>query len=334
MRMNERQTRSRRRSRICIALSTTAAFLAIAATQAQASFLGWPTVIAYVEPTGNLMVYIPPAFAGEAGITENPHVGVEPGTNPSIASTEPYGRFYQATFSAAGESGVWLDENNVPRNEHLGMAKHTSPSMATYAFAFQANTGALWVDHTNTTLGMMAGTSPSVTPKGVAAFQANTGQLWVYVPGYGGINTSQGMAPGTSPAIGETAGGGWIVAFHALGSNHLITWNSAGQGVDTGLGVENGTSPSIASEGNGFTVAFEGAGSKELWTYDYTGAAINRHAAMLGGTSPSIAARYSNGVEVAFHGAKENRLETWSPLTGTVLTGKTLRSDDSPSIGS
>jgi hypothetical protein len=81
--------------------------------------------------------------------------------------------------------------------------------------AFQANTGQLGINSngtvdewTDTGLGMMAGTSPSVAalPNGtyVVAFQANTGHL--------GINngtadqwtdTALGMMAGTSPSIAQ-----------------------------------------------------------------------------------------------------------------------------------
>lgn len=299
-----------------------------------AEFAGYPAWIAYVNPASELHVLRRPAYLNEEIIDQNPHSGVQPGTNPSIG-TEPLSGQYQVAFAANGTDGVWIDENNVSHNEELGMAANTSPSMSPYrgTFAFQANTTALWENHSNTGLGMMKGTSPAVAANGVVAVQANTGELWIYVPGQGGHGTGLGMASGTSPSIVETGGGNWTVAFHASGTNLLWTYNNLGQGVNTGLGVQPGSSPAITECEGSPIVAFEAYESKELWTYR-SGVGTNRHAGMLGGTSPSITCRVAGTWEVAFHGARENRLETYSPWFGTVLTGKTLRGDDSPSIGS
>jgi hypothetical protein len=80
--------------------------------------------------------------------------------------------------------------------------------------AFQANTGHLGInngtvdEYTDTGLGMMAGTSPSVIalPNGtyVVAFQANTGHLGINngtVDEY--TDTGLGMMAGTSPSIAQ-----------------------------------------------------------------------------------------------------------------------------------
>ena len=52
---------------------------------------------------------------------------------------------------------------------------------------------------------MKAGTSPAIAalpgPGWIAAFQANTGQLWTVSSAGATVNTQDGMAPATSPAI-------------------------------------------------------------------------------------------------------------------------------------
>jgi cell wall-associated NlpC family hydrolase len=78
-----------------------------------------------------------------------------------------------------------------------------------YQIAFQANTSNLWVTGAagtaDTGLGMMAGTSPSITalPNGgyQILFQANTGEMWRYSPQTGIAPVGLGMMVGTSPAV-------------------------------------------------------------------------------------------------------------------------------------
>ena len=77
--------------------------------------------------------------------------------------------------------------------------------------AFQANTGNLWtldpdLNEVDRGLGMMADTSPSITPVGsgnfyAVAFQANTGNLWTLDPGPGAVDRGLGMRTGTSPSV-------------------------------------------------------------------------------------------------------------------------------------
>lgn len=76
-----------------------------------------------------------------------------------------------------------------------------------FGFAFQANTGNLWNDGTDLGLGMMPGTSPSVTglsgSEFEVAFQANTGNLWTVGDAYNS-DRGLGMMSGTSPAIASS----------------------------------------------------------------------------------------------------------------------------------
>jgi Ca2+-binding RTX toxin-like protein len=151
--------------------------------------------------------------------------------------------------------------------------------------AFQADTGYLWtwtIDNpgSNTGMGMMAGTNPSVAPLSGSGsnheivFQANTGYLWT--TGAGGHGpTPYGMAAGTSPSIG-----GSEIAFQA-NTGDLWTVGTGGQG-DTGLGMMAGTSPSIA----GSLVAFV-ANTGVLWKASPSGNSGSGYTA-LAGTSPSV----------------------------------------------
>jgi hypothetical protein len=77
-----------------------------------------------------------------------------------------------------------------------------------YEVAFQANTGSLWTDGGvgtgNQGLGMLAGTSPSITRYNTAgyetAFQGGNGDLWAQGSNGGG-DLGLGMMPGTCPAL-------------------------------------------------------------------------------------------------------------------------------------
>ena len=80
---------------------------------------------------------------------------------------------------------------------------------ASYAVAFQANTGNLWtldpdLGAVDRGLGMMAGTTPSIVllRKNLyaVAFQANTGNLWTLDPDLGAVDRGLGMKAGTSPS--------------------------------------------------------------------------------------------------------------------------------------
>jgi Papain family cysteine protease len=87
----------------------------------------------------------------------------------------------------------------------------TDPIFLAVGVAFQANTGNLWttgpVGTRDLGLGMMAGTSPSITvARGgdTVAFQANTGNLWTTGPD-GTHDHGLGMMVGTSPSLARPA---------------------------------------------------------------------------------------------------------------------------------
>lgn len=332
------------RSRLSVVLAVLAAVaaaLSIGTATAHATFLGCPSQIAWTAPNNNVYIYMPKEYTESKGAFFENLMGehVDGGTNPSAGGgwTTPC-EVFTWNFAWASGGGVWTSQPSVgPHAEALGMAGGTSPSTGDTgsAFAFQANTGALWVNHANQSQGMRAGTSPSrVLPSGWVAFQANTSALivWNYKLG-SGVNTGQGMAAGTNPAIAETPGGGYEVAFQA-NNGLLYTYCSCGGAHATDLGIETGTSPDITSNGESWLVAFQGAGSHNLWIYLPNETAQNLGGGISPSTSPSIAERQGlTGVwEVAYHATRNDWLETYNPLTGLVTTEKVMRAGSSPSI--
>ncbi len=178
----------------------------------------------------------------------------------------------------------------------------------------------------------------------VTAFQANTHELLTYVaPEYSGesghlYGSEAGIAEGTSPSV--TGFGGYAqytVAFHANDSATLWIYQSQyGTASATGLGMEPGTSPSIArgeAGEDGYEVAFHASGSGDLWTYEscLTGCGSFGRATNLGiapGTNPSI----SSGI-VAFQASGSHRLWIYTPHTGIGKeTTYQIATGSSPSI--
>ncbi|WP_080430947.1 M12 family metallopeptidase [Burkholderia ubonensis] len=199
---------------------------------------------------------------------------------------------------------------------------------------FQADTGSLWAIGSDyrgdMQLGMMAGTSPSITalPEGdwELAFQANTGSLWVVGSDYRG-DMQLGMMAGTSPSITALPGGGWQAAFQANTGNLWVV-GSDYRG-DMKLGMMAGTSPSItALPGGGWEVAFQ-ANTGSLWVVgsDYRG---DMKLGMMAGTSPSITALSGGGWEVAFQANTGSLWAVGSDYRGDMQLG--MMTGTSPSI--
>ena len=169
---------------------------------------------------------------------------------------------------------------------------------------FQANTGSLVLKRfagletvTDTQLGMMPGTSPSVTTlkdkSFVIAFRANTGNLWVTRGNPPvGIDTQLGMMESTSPSIAMLPGGGYVVAFQA--NTGVLGINSNGtrsNWADTNLGMMPGTSPcvgEILGLKNTHSVAFQ-ANTASLWLSPaYVQISHDTQLAMAPGTGPAM----------------------------------------------
>ncbi|MEY9854850.1 putative alpha-1,6-mannanase (GH76 family) [Catenulispora sp. GAS73] len=174
------------------------------------------------------------------------------------------------------------------------------------------------------------------------AFSAGTGnQLYLYGNGGGAINGGTGVsvAPGTSPAIAELAGGGIEVAVNAAGTNQLYLYGAGAGSVNgaTSVGVAPGTSPAItALPGGGFQTVFSAAGSNTLWRYgvgagSYTG---STPVGLAAGTSPAITTLANGSVQVAFNAGGTNQLYLYGNGPGVTDGGTSVgvASGTSPAI--
>jgi hypothetical protein len=166
------------------------------------------------------------------------------------------------------------------------------------------------------------------------AIQANTGNAFTYSKAGGGVNTLLGMAPGTSPGIGQFKGS-YEVALQA-NTGTLFTWTPAGGGKNTNLTMAAGTSPSISTLEGG-RIAFQG-GNGKLWTYDSrTEASVDTGQEMAPGTSPSITAKAGliwdkpTRYPIAFQ-AKSGNLTFLDGKGGVVNTGLGMAPGTSPAI--
>lgn len=181
---------------------------------------------------------------------------------------------------------------------------YAAPAVQT---AFQANTGSLWADGNlgaaNFGLGMMPGTSPSVTALAGGgyqiAFQANTGSLWT-AGSLGTRDLQAGMMAGTSPSITALPDGGYEIAFQANTGSLWTTGTTGSQ--DWQMGMMAGTSPSIGFvPQKGVIVAFQ-ANTRQLWLVgpgaDYPG---STYEPMAPGTSPSVSATLDGNYVVAIN---------------------------------
>jgi len=244
------------------------------------------------------------------GARDFPMQHVASGTSVAVAQWQPAagGEQYAYAFVASIGGGMctWDPQNGLLT--HGTAMPNTSPSITTlrngdYAVAFQGPNGSL---HTfdfalgllDRGLGMMAGTSPSISGYSAAqlyavAFQANTGNLWTMDP-YLAPNPQDrhlGMMAGTSPSISTyTNEKLYAVAFQANTGN-LWTMDPylAPNAQDRHLGMLSKTSPSIRTYPNKllYAVAFQ-ANTGTLWTLDPSGAhETGEH--MYPGTSPSLA---------------------------------------------
>lgn len=184
-----------------------------------------------------------------------------------------------------------------------------------------------------TTLGMMAGTSPSVTTLAdgtfEAAFEANNDLLAFSHLGGGTLATHEGMLQGTSPSIAALPGGGWIAAFQA-NTNHLFLFDSSQKVTDTDLGMAPGTNPAIAVQSDGsYRVVFE-ANNDLLAGYNSSGTNFTTTAGMMAGTSPVITTLPGDQYEVAMQ-ANTGKLATLHFTSGITVNPTDLGMDTTSS---
>jgi hypothetical protein len=242
-------------------------------------------------------------------------------------------------------------------NLHRAMWPGSSPSITTlsgttnaYQMAFQANTSELWTCGTlgcgGLGLGMMPGTSPSITVLWTSngstayqiAFQANTGTLWT-TGSLGTANLGVPMNPHSSPSIAPQPGGGYEIAYETSG-NQLAVAGTA-RNANLGLAMRPGTSPSITPPTigppglPGYAIAFQGANG-DVW--ELTGNTGGSSSWDLGlGMNPASSPAISpagfagnSGFQIAFE-ANTNVLWTTGAL-GTQPTGQAMWPGSSPSI--
>lgn len=185
-----------------------------------------------------------------------------------------------------------------------------------------------------------------VTPIGMEAFQANNGYLYTNVTGGSALNTLQGMASGTNPAIAALKGGGYEIAFQA-NNGYLYLWNTNSErALNTLQGMAAGTSPAITGlTGGGYVVAFQ-ANNGHLYTFSSASGPAATTLAMTTSSNPSIAGLYNNSYAIAFSAQGSNDLSfdtsaiVWSwgyPQTielpaGLTTTTQGIESGTSPSI--
>jgi hypothetical protein len=222
--------------------------------------------VAFQSNTGQLWT------VGTAG-GKDWELGMAPGTSPSISALPVGG--YIVAFQA-NTNKLWTTGTIGTENWELPMMAGTSPSVTGltvspslknlpgrgFEIAYQGRTGDLYTVGNvprmhgaikDWELGMMPGTSPSITaPVSLGgefevAFQANTGDLWTVgsteIGAIGNLDWKLGMLLGSSPAIAPLRGHGFEAAFQA-NTSYLYT---VGSGVNKNWlqGMMAGTSPSI-----------------------------------------------------------------------------------------
>jgi hypothetical protein len=242
-------------------------------------------------------------------------LGMAEGTSPAIADN-PSGGTEVAFQSTQGYLCLYTENGNTNVCTGLGMYPGTSPSIVNafsggyydgFEVAFQSPQGHLCVYHsagnTNfcTGLGMAAYTSPSLTDAadgGVVAFQANTSHLCIYhFAGNTNSCLDLGMAAGTSPSAYLGVGAQGLIAFQASVTDELWYYDTyIGSGYDTGLGMDQGSSPSVlpdedltdGADGLFYEIMFE-ANTDYLYAYDTEdNGSMNLGLGMSSGTSPSV----------------------------------------------
>ncbi len=202
--------------------------------------------VAYQGSDGNLRTWTPTGGAVNQG------QGMKPGTSPAITAVRGG---YEIALQA--NTGILIVIGPTRFNTSQPMRAATNPAItatgSTFQVAYQGSDGNLrtWIPGNaavNQGQGMKDATSPAITAVTGGteiAFQANTGYL-IVIGAAARANTGQGMKTGTSPAITGTTTNTFHVAFQT-NTGRLYTWTNTGHITDTGLGMNNTTSPATAS---------------------------------------------------------------------------------------
>ncbi len=162
-----------------------------------------------------------------------------------------------------GPGSASTDESDFSQEspDDASLGSESSALLGTH-YAFQANTGILWVNGQSTGYKMAPGTNPAIQSANCYAFQSNTGQLVVV---YNGVSKAIGpMAPKTSPSA-TTYGRDCLIAAQGSDGNLYTYWPHTGQLTNQQLGMAPRTSPSVSSFLYDYTVAFQ-ANTGNLYT--------------------------------------------------------------------
>jgi hypothetical protein len=237
--------------------------------------------------------------------------------------------------TASGPSGVHnSSEPGSTYGPTIPGSSTTPPPTFAFKAVFQDNDNDL-AGYSNstasftTTLGMKAGTSPSVCTLSdgtfEAAFEANNDTLAFSHLGGGTLNTTMGMLAGTSPSISALPNGGWVSAFQD-NDDVLVVYTSSGSQIITNLGMDPGTNPAIAVAPNGsYKVVFQD-NDNVLAGYNSSGSNFTTTAGMKPGTSPALAAEPDGTYEAAAE-ANTDDLVTFHLGTGISVNTTTLGMD-------
>ena len=190
------------------------------------------------------------------------------------------------------------------------LAPGTNPAVAVQPdgsslVAWLASSGLLWTldsagHQVNTQHQVAAGTSPVIVDAGGRA-----GMRWCSTApemtslrqlGPGGQRQRAGesgpaVAAGTSPAVAGDGHGGFEVAYHAAGTDHLVTVTQAGITRDAGVVMAAGASPAVtALAGGGFEAVYPNAsGALTGIGPDGTARPLGSGPGVAAGTSPAVA---------------------------------------------
>ena len=316
-------------------LATPASAKAVTGEIERAQAAANPSEVAFQANTNFLYTYTP---AGNKSV--NSHLGMRADSSPSIAGG--------VIAFVANTRILWVYQPVSNARIDSGLRVYAgSPAIATsgdkFAVAFEGGGHNLWIyyyvpgkgwAHYNTGLHMMPGTSPALvgSPGGgwEVAYQGLDRRLYAYgyKAGHPGsvIRTGKFMDPASSPAITVLSGGRFQVAYQYY-THRLAVYTTKAGNFLTGLGMDPGTSPSIAA---GTEVAFQDD-TNHLWLYHPAGN-TNRdtHLGMTPGTSPAITA-IPGAYEIAFQ-ADTGILWVYDTRTGAKPSGLGMWIASSPAV--
>ena len=264
-----------------------------------ATELGEPSAFAVAIANSNNELYIDTSN----GILLSSGPDLETGTSPSIALVPTIaGRVAIAVaFVAPGDTLTIVTYTTTSNNGYQesiintgdAVTAGTSPSVAldpggsgNYEVAYEGTDDARLAVYSSSTgtsstvnLGMLSGTSPSITTDGTSfevAVEANTDYLYTQnLTSSARIDTGLGMptSGGSSPAIAwDPSGTGEFQAAFQANTGKMWTYEVDTKTADnTGFGMKSGSSPSISgSLDYGYELAFQ-ANTGVLWYWHSNG---------------------------------------------------------------